>query len=57
MPYLSVTAISDAINYITTTYPAIANSFYLPETSVEGRHIKALKIAGVTATNRTGVLF
>lgn len=57
MPYLSVTAISDAINYITTTYPAIASSFNLPETSVEGRHIKALKIAGVTATNRTGVLF
>jgi murein tripeptide amidase MpaA len=57
MPYLSVTAISDAVDFITTTYPAIASSFVLPEASVEGRQIRALKIAGGTGTNRTGVLF
>lgn len=57
MPYLSVTAISDAVNFIATTYSTITSSFVLPESSLEGRQIKALKIAGGTGSNRTGVLF
>ena len=56
MPYLSVNAISDAIDHIATTYPAIAQIIALPETSVEGRQIRALKIAH-GGGNRTGVLF
>lgn len=56
MPYLSVTAISDAIDHIATTYPALAQIIALPETSVEGRQIRALKIAHGGGT-RTGVLF
>jgi carboxypeptidase T len=56
MPYLSVAAISDAIDHIATTYPALAQIIALPEPSVEGRPIRALKIAH-GGGNRTGVLF
>src|SRR5262245_17640425 len=57
MPYLSVAAISDAIDHIATTYPAITQLIALPESSVEGRQIRALKIAHGAGSNRTGVLF
>jgi murein tripeptide amidase MpaA len=57
MPYLSIAAISDAIDHIATTYPAIAQIIALPEKSVEGRQIRALKIAHGGGANRTGVLF
>ncbi len=57
MPYLSVTAISDAINHIAITYPALAQIIALPEPSVEGRQIRALKIAHGGGSRRTGVLF
>lgn len=57
MPYLSVNAISDAIDYIATTYPAITQIIALPEPSVEGRQIRALKIANGAGASRTGVLF
>ena len=57
MPYMSVAAIDAAVNHITATYPAIAQAIALPEASVEGRPIKALKIAHGGGTSRTGVLF
>jgi carboxypeptidase T len=57
MPYLSVAAISDAIDHIATTYPALAQIVVLPEPSVEGRQIRALKIAHGGGSRRTGVLF
>ena len=57
MPYLSVNAISDAIDHIATTYPALTQIIALPELSVEGRQIRALKIAHGGGSNRTGVLF
>ena len=57
MPYLSVNAISNAIDHIATTYPSIAQIIVLPEASVEGRQIRALKIAHGGGSNRTGVLF
>lgn len=57
MPYLSVAAINTAIDHITATYPAIAQPIALPEASVEGRAVKALKIAHGSGSNRTGVLF
>jgi murein tripeptide amidase MpaA len=56
MAYLSVDAINSAIDHIIATYPAIATPIALPETSVEGRTIKALKIAHGGGT-RTGILF
>ncbi len=57
MPYMSVSAISDAIDHIATTYPAITQVIALPETSVEARPIRAFKIANGGGSNRTGVLF
>ena len=43
MPYMSVDAIHSAVDYITATYPAIATAVAVPENSVEGRVVKALK--------------
>jgi carboxypeptidase T len=57
MPYLSVAAISSAIDHIATTYPALVQIIALPESSVEGRQIRALKIAHGGGSKRTGVLF
>lgn len=61
MPYLSVSAIDAAIDHVASTFPALARRIVLPERSVEGRVVKALRIAGGSgATNlpdsRSGVL-
>jgi murein tripeptide amidase MpaA len=61
MPYLSVSAIDAAIDHVATTFPALARLVVLPERSVEGRVIKALRIAGGSGAaslpdSRTGVL-
>lgn len=57
MPYMSVSAINACVDYLISTYAAIATPIALPENSVEGRPVKALKIANGSGTNRTGVLF
>ncbi|MGJ7498254.1 M14 family zinc carboxypeptidase [Variovorax sp. RT4R15] len=62
MPYMSVAAIDAAIDHVATTFPALARAIVLPERSVEGRAIKALRIAGGSGAagvpdSRTGVLF
>lgn len=57
MPYLSVAAVNAAVDHITATYPAIATPVALPEASVEGRPVKALKIASGSGAGRTAVLF
>jgi carboxypeptidase T len=57
MPYMSVAALDAAVDHITTTYPAIAAPVALPEASVEGRAIKALKIGTTTSTERPAVIF
>lgn len=57
MPYMSVAAIDAAVDHITGTYPAIATPVVLPEASVEGRTVKALKIADGAGGGRTGVIF
>ena len=62
MPYMSVAAINTAIDHVATTFPALARAIVLPELSVEGRVIKALRIAGGSGAgtvpdSRTGVLF
>jgi carboxypeptidase T len=57
VPYLSTTAIEGAVQYLAATYPTIVQLIALPEQSVEGRTIHALKIANGSAPDRRGVLF
>lgn len=62
MPYMSVAAINAAIDHVAATFPALARSIVLPERSVEGGTIKALRIAGGSGAGslpdtRVGVLF
>lgn len=62
MPYLSVAAIDAAIDHVAATFPGLARMIVLPERSVEGRVVKALRVAGGTNAgsqpdSRTGVLF
>ena len=57
MAYLSVAALDAAVDHITTTYPAITAAITLPEASVEGRPIKALKIGETTSSGRPAVIF
>jgi len=62
MPYMSVAAIDAAIDHVAATFPALARTIVLPERSVEGRIVKALRIAGGSSAgsqpdSRTGVLF
>jgi carboxypeptidase T len=56
MGYLTADGIEAAIQHIALTYPSIAQAIELPETSVEGRTCRALKI-GKGGGNRRGVLF
>ena len=62
MPYMSVAAINAAIDHVAATFPALARTIVLPERSVEGGTIKALRIAGGSGAGslpdtRVGVLF
>ncbi len=55
--YLSESAIQSCILYIAGTYPSLAQARVLPETSVEGRTIRSLKIGNGSGSDRHGVLF
>lgn len=55
--YLSATGIESAVVYLTTTYPSICELIVLPEPSIEGRAIRAFKLAGGSRADRPGVLF
>ncbi len=55
--YLSAAGVQSCLQYLATTYPAICQLIVLPETSVEGRTIRAIKIASGTGPDRHGVLF
>lgn len=60
MPYMSVAAVDTAIDQVANSFPTLARIIVLPERSVEGRVIKALRIAGGTSgqpDSRQGVLF
>ncbi len=60
MPYMSVAALDAAIDYVANTFPTLARVMVLPERSVEGRVIRALRVAGGTSSqpdSRTGVLY
>ncbi len=54
--YLTTEAVEAAITYISSSYSSIAELISLPETSVEGRTSRALKIANGSGSNRRGVL-
>jgi murein tripeptide amidase MpaA len=56
MNYLSAQGVESCLQYLADTYPAITSLHTLPEASVEGRTIRAIKIAN-GGGSRTGVLF
>ncbi|MBA3766902.1 MAG: hypothetical protein H0W99_07920 [Acidobacteria bacterium] len=56
--YLSTTGIEACVQYLAATYPSITQCIILPEKSIEGRTIRALKIgSGRGGAGRRGVLF
>jgi murein tripeptide amidase MpaA len=55
--YLTAQGIDQAITHLVNVYSSICMPITLPEPSVEGETIRAVKIAGGTAANRHGVLF
>lgn len=56
MGYLSSNAVETAVQWLATTYPSITTLHVQPETSHEGRTIRALKISKGSGT-RNGILF
>lgn len=56
MGYLTSTAVEQAVQWLSTTYPSIATIHLLPEPSHEGRTIRAVKIAS-GGGSRNGILF
>ncbi|WP_416669828.1 M14 family metallopeptidase [Egbenema bharatensis] len=54
--YLSVKGISDALQYLRSTYPAICYSTAALNASIEGRAINAIRIAGGQRSDRRGIL-
>ncbi len=57
MGYLTADGIEACVQYLAATYPAFCQAIPLPETSVEGRTSRALKIASGSGSGRRGVLF
>jgi carboxypeptidase T len=56
MGYLTAAGIEACVQYLAATYPGFCEAIVLPETSVEGRTSRALKIAS-GGGQRRGVLF
>jgi len=56
MGYLTAAGIAACVQYLAATYPGFCEAIVLPETSVEGRTSRALKIAS-GGGQRRGVLF
>lgn len=54
--YLTTTGVESCLQYLASTYPAICQLIILPQTSVEGRTSRAIKIAS-GGGSRHGVLF
>ena len=54
--YLTPSGIESCVQFIAASFPAIAQLLVLPETSIEGRACRALKIAKGAGTRR-GILF
>src|SRR5688572_10834588 len=54
--YLSAAGIESALIYLASAYPAICQLIVLPETSIEGRVCRAVKIASGAGPSRPGIL-
>jgi murein tripeptide amidase MpaA len=54
--YLTVSGIHAGLNYLGNTYPSLCTPIPLPEASVEGSPIRAVKLAAGITTDRRGVL-
>lgn len=54
--FLSSNAIDLALHYLANTYPTICQLIKLPESSIEGRTIHAVKIGYGTSKDRHGIL-
>jgi carboxypeptidase T len=55
--YLTTKGIDQALSHLANKYSSICTPIALPEQSIEGENIRAVRIAGGTATQRHGVLF
>ncbi len=55
--YLSAAGIEACLGWLAATYPAICQLIVLPETSIEGRTSRCVKIANGAGSDRHGVLF
>ena len=56
MGYLTTASIGWCLQYLASAYPAICKLITLSETSIGGRTIRAVKIAGGNGEDRNGVL-
>ena len=54
--YLTASGIETCLQFLSSTYPSICQLIVMPESSVEGRTIRAVKLAKGTGPNRRGVL-
>lgn len=54
--YLTASGIEACLQFLSSTYPSICQLIVMPEQSVEGRTIRAIKLAKGTGPNRRGVL-
>src|SRR5712691_5739843 len=54
--YLTAAGLESCMTYLARTYPAICHLVTLPETSIEGRVSRAVKIAHGTGATRPGIL-
>lgn len=54
--YLSAAGIESALTYLASAYPAICQLIVLPETSIEGRVSRAVKISNGAGIARPGIL-
>ncbi len=54
--YLTAAGIDSSMIHLATTYPGICQLITLPETSIEGRVCRAVKIANGTGSDRAGTL-
>ena len=55
--YLTASGIESCLQFLASTYPSICQLFAMPEQSVEGRTIRAVKIGKGSGPKRHGILF
>jgi carboxypeptidase T len=55
--YLTATGIEACLQFLASTYPSICKLFIMPEKSIEGRTIRAIKIGKGSGAKRHAVLF